>query len=537
MVAKRRPANQRGYPQTAEIGRVPVPVAGVNAVSSFSAMRPDEALYLYNILPSEGGLRTRLGQVEWTNGVTGSVRTVIPFHGKAADFTDDKLFCTGSDGIYEVTTSGAAAATKVLTFSTTGATAGYGNFINWTAANGDQYIQYADSANGLFEYDAAGDTWAAVTSITGITETNIRGVFIHKLRIYYTLQDDPNVYYLPVSAKTGAAAALHLGSQYVQGGDCAGIFNFNQDAGDGPDDYFIAVSRGGDVLAYKGTDPSSAATFALVGRWQVGAIPSGVKFGVEYADDVLLLSANGLSSLNALFQGMDVTENLTSSFGQINRILRDRMKDEVQTANWEVTYFPAEGYIVIQSPQRSGNVDEEIHYCLHNTTKGWGFWRGVNSVSMGVWREKFYYGNSSGEIWYQSGSRDNVSIADATGESISFSMLTAYSDLGKPGLQKQISLVRPFFLGSSLVNYQAKISYNYAFEELSDSGDASSNAGFVWDTATWDNALWGGDSAFQTSFGGGGGIGVACAVAIRGEASSRLTLAEISLAGRSGGFL
>jgi len=529
-------ALRRPGPQTAQVGRVPVPTKGVNALSALSELSPAEAHYLYNILPSEQGLRTRLGTKEWTNGITGSGRTVIPFHSNDASRASDKLFVTGSDGIYECTTSGAAAATKVFTFATTGVTAGYGVFINWTSATGAQYIQYADSANGLLEYDATGDAWAAVTLITGFSELDVRFVTVHKLRIWYILADSSNAWYLGVDAKSGAAAEFQLGTQFTQGGDCAAIYNFSRDSGSGPDDFFIAVSRGGDVLAYQGTDPSASSTWGIIGRWQAGTVPAGRKFGVEWGGDVLLLSANGLNSVLDFFKGREPVENVSGVTSKVTNLIRDRMKSEVTTDGWEMMMYPSEGYLVIQSPQRNNTMDEWLHYVLHTTVEGWGFYRGVEAQSMGMWREHFYFGKSDGSVWYLNGFRDEVSLAAPTGMPVSFSILTAYSDGGAPGMQKKGAFIRPVFTGDTLASYSAKVLYDYSLLELSSSGSPTPNAGFVWDTGLWDQALWGGIVISDQVF-GSGGIGISMAVAIRGESTARNALAEISVAFQVGGYL
>lgn len=523
-------------PQTSQVGAIEPFSKGVNSIAAFSQLRQGECHYSYNILPSEGGPRTRLGSREWTNGITGTPKTIIPFHGKADDRTDDKLFITGSDGIYDCSSSGAGAATKVYTFATTGSTAGYGTYITWTTAAGLQFIQYADSANGLLEYDAAGDTWAPVTGITGLSELVIRHVMVHKLRIWYILADDPNAYYLPVDAKTGAAAAFQLGSKYTIGGDTALLVNYTRDTGAGPDDLFLAISRGGDVLVYAGLDPSAAATWSLVGSWKVGTIPDGRRFAIEYGGDVLLLSVNGLTSVNDLFSAKEVQENVIAPYGKITNRLRDRLVPEIREAGWELNFFAAEGYFVVQSPQRPGNGDEWIQYCLHNTIGGWGFWRGLESQVMGSWRETFYFAKADGSVWYMNGTKDNASIASPAGVDVEFSFLTRFSDMELPGRQKMATLVRPFFVGSTLTSYTAKVIYDYQILELVSAGEAGISGGFVWDTGVWDQAIWGGETPFDNVF-GTGNVGLSLGVACKGSTGARIYLAELSVTHKPGGYL
>lgn len=515
------------------VGSVPVPVKGVNSVAALSQLAPDECHFAYNILPSEQGFRTRLGTVEWSNGVVGRPKTIMAFQG--SDSSTDKLFVTGSDGIYEVTSSGIGSATLVYSFVSPGSSAGYGPNVQWTSLSGDQYILYADSVNGLLVYDGSTNIWAPST-ITGLTVADVRFVKVHKLRIWLLLENDSNGYYLGVNAITGAATAFQLGAKFPHGGDAAGIFTFTHDGGNGPDDLFLAVGRGGDVVIYMGDDPSSATTWQVSGTWYVGAIPNGRKFAAEFAGDVFILSANGVSSAADLINSMDVSQNYVSVTGRITNLIRSRMQNEIDEEGWEVVNYPSEGYIVIQSPQRVGNIDEWLHYAYHTTQKAWGFFRGVESIAMTIWREKLYYTQKDGSVWYMGGDRDKVLLDGTPSVGIEFSFLTSYTDAGAPGQMKMPSLVRPIFVSQTVPEYAVKVLFDYDLHEPVGTGEPAPATGYLWDTALWDQALWGGISPYKAPF-GGAGIGVSMAVAIRGRASSRATLAEITAAWRTGGFL
>lgn len=519
----------------------PVPTRGVNALSAYSALEPNEAHYLYNILPAPQGVKVRKGTKEYSNDVGYNIRTTMSYVSKDPSGLTDKLFCTGEDGIYEMA-SGTGNASKVYSFATTGATAGYGNYVQWTAANGDQYLYYADSANGLLEYDAGADTWSAVTGITGISELDVRFIAVHKLRIWLILEDDPNGYYLPTDSNSGAATAFQLGPKFLYGSELAGIFNLSFDAGDGLDDFFVAISRAGDALVYQGTDPSSASTWGLVGRWQVGAIPEGRKFAAEFMGDVMIVSSFGVVSLKDVING-EATHMVRDPRGydKIANLIRTRMVDERTTEGWETLVNFSEGTLIIQSPQRSGNADEWLHYIYDANTQAWGFWRDVKSKSMTELRGVVYYGNAEGELWYMDGGEDGVTLADPTGspEAVVFSMLTAYSNCGQPGVLKRGTTVVPVFRSEQLDSYDVKILYDYDFIEMatpSFSGTPDDQA--EWDTAVWDTALWGGIYKYDKVFSSlGDGMGRSIAVAIKGSSRGTTTLMELNMSFQSGGII
>ena len=526
---------------TLQVQKFPIPTGGVNAVSSFSGLKQNECHYCYNILPTEQGMKTRRGTKEYANDVGFQIRTMIPFNGRKADRTDDKLYATGNDGIYEVGTGGAGSAVKRFSFATSNATAGYGNHIYWVAANGDPFILYADAVNGLIMYTGTTNTWAVVTNITGLDETKVRFVVQHKLRIWLILEDDSNAYYLGANANSGAATQFQLGSKFKNGGDLAGIFNLTVDAGDGIDDLFLAISRAGDILAFQGTDPSSANTWGLKGQWQVGEVPAGRKFAEEMSGDVIVLSSFGVSSVNDLLQGSEPFENYSSPMNKISNLVRERMVDEISTAGWEIMLYPTDGSLVIQSPERVGKADRYLHYVYNMNTKAWGFWRDVKSLSMCTWRGDLYYGDVNGEVWQMTGTYDNVTIASpgSNQTAVEFSLLTAFSDAGAPGIVKRCSVIKPFFYGTDLSSYQTKVLYDYDFTELTSAGTTTPTTASVWNTARWNTTgIWVGDRADNKPFDSlGAGMGVVMAIALRGRAEGKVTLMEMNITYDRGNYL
>lgn len=529
--AKRKPGKQ-----LAQTGAVQVPFRGINTTSPLSMLSEDECHYAYNILPSQDGFKTRQGTTEWCNGIVGSPKTVITYHSLSPTGVGNRVFATGSDGIYNCTSSGIGAAVRVYTFVTSGNTAGYGNFIQWGTATGAQWIFYADSVNGLLAYEAATNTWTPVTGITGLDELNIRYIAIHKLRIWVVLNESPNAWYLPIGAMAGAASEFQLGSKFTHGGDCVSIHTLTQDSGNGPDDLLVAISRQGDVIIYQGADPSSAATFSAVGTWYVGAVPHSRKMAIEYSGDLYILSINGLTSLTELMRGTDVSDNYKSVVGKITNILRSRMSTELNSLGWELLVFPPENLLIIQSPARIGSVDEHIHYCLNTNLKGWGFFRNVQATAMGVGRDRLYYTQSNGSVWYLRDGNDQCTLANPSGTPVEFSFLTAYSNAGAPGRIKMPSLIRPVFLCDQIPEYAVKVLFDYERGELATPGLLTVGSFSSWDTALWDTALWGGETTFA-EVQGAGGVGYALAVAVRGRTRTRLILAAIDVAGQVGGYM
>lgn len=529
-------ARRRGGKQRAESDSLPVPVSGINVQAGLQGMQPDESLYSYNMVATEQVLRVRKGSEEWNNGWTGNAKTEIPY--KSSDGTSNKLFVCADDGIYEATVQGDGTATKVFSFATAGVTAGYGNFIQFTNDAGAEFIFYADSANGLIQYTVSTDTWAAVTGITGITETSIRFVGQHKQRIWFALAESNTGWYLALGAISGAATAFYFGGLATRGGEIVSYHTWTVDGGLGIDDYLIVILRGGDILAWKGADPSSADTWALQGSWNVGSIPAGRRIAAKYGGELFILCGYGVISLSALLRGVDITDFSKNITAKITAAIRSRMAIELGSDRWEMMYFSQEGLLVINSPRRPGNSDEYLQYVFNLTTQAWSFWRGLDMVSVSTWDQALYFGDSAGILWTLTDGRDNRKIADteqADAINIDFSLLTSFQRYGHANY-KMGCFVRPGFISRGTVSYSSRIVYDYQIAEIAAVSAGGDPGVSLWDTDLWDTGVWAG--AGTTGIDSGAtGIGRSLAVAVRGSAAFQLDLVEISIAWKSGGFL
>lgn len=152
-VAFRRPSAK----QTLQAAHIPAPVGGINTIAPGSDMPSGDCVYLYNMIGSEFGLRSRLGYLEWCTGLGDETRTVIPFTGSRKDGTSDALFAATPAGIYNCTTS-TASPSQVVTFPSSSGDAGFG--ISTIAASpGGRFLMHCDEENGLYVYPETTATW------------------------------------------------------------------------------------------------------------------------------------------------------------------------------------------------------------------------------------------------------------------------------------------------------------------------------------------------------------------------------------------
>lgn len=157
----RPPKMRRPRGSGATAAAVPVPIGGINTVDAGSAMPATDAVYAYNMIAGEFGLRSRLGYREWCTGLTGSanasVRSILPFAGSFSNGSTDKLFACTDTGIWDVSAS-SQAPVQVVTFPVVSPDSGWGVSLVCPTAAG-HFLLYFDEENGYYVYSEATTTW------------------------------------------------------------------------------------------------------------------------------------------------------------------------------------------------------------------------------------------------------------------------------------------------------------------------------------------------------------------------------------------
>jgi hypothetical protein len=639
--------------------QLPAPMGGINSISAASAMPATDALRMWNLFPSELGLRVRMGEREWLTGLTGSadnyVRTTIGYSGSTAD--KDRLFVTTSTGIWNVTTSrekwtsstayvvgdivlnGAhvyicdtngtsgssggptgtgtnisdgttrwdyVSTARVIDFATTTGDAGRG-VSHAFVTSGGHFLLYCDEVNGLYIYTESTDTWAAAVSGTtqawaasttylvgdkvingsneyicdtdGIsaasggptgTGTNIAdnttrwdyvgaatanaigpsladqrlgltadpgdfvfgGVF--KSRVWFAERDSARAWYLAAGNVYGTATSFNLATKFRAGGYLVGFWNWTYDGGSGIDDSLVAVSSGGDVAIYQGTDPASASTFGLKGVWSIGAPPAGRRIATAMGGDVLLLSRAGLIPLSVLVQSGAVDRSQYAT-AKIWPLFNQIMVGKADLDGWSIHLHPEENALLITVPTVEGSETEQLIMSLAN--KGWGRLRGLPILSCDTWQGKLYFGTTDGRVEINDGYTDGRTLLDPNGyEEIEWALITAFSSFGN-ARRKQFRMCRTTFISDGgSPRFKVAARYKYDFNEAG-APDAVTATGNTWDSGEWDDALWGGEYASTQAVRGLSGAGVEAALALTGKSTVKTVLVGFDVFFIQGGQL
>ena len=179
-------------------------------------------------------------------------------------------------------------------------------------------------------------------------------------------------------------------------------------------------------------------------------------------------------------------------------------------------------------------------YVMNTITGGWGFWRDVPYVCGAAYDGDILVGDPTGRVLRMDRNVDNVPALGGDGDDIKWFVLTSFSSLGSPAMNKRAKHIRPnFSTNATRPTYNAYAYYNYfAIEPLAPITAPIATASSLWDTALWDVDTW--DAPQLTPYSrstGAGGIGRTIAIATTGRSRSPDLLLSWDLMWDIGGFL
>lgn len=496
-----------------------------------------DCVYAYNVIPDEDGLRARLGWQESATGLEGAsddqVRTVIPYLGSTP--AKNRLFAVTSVGIFDVSAGGPGPWFEDATFATQSGKAGYGVFHAFVSAAG-HYLFYADEENGLYRYTETADSWAAVTDITGVTETDIRFVTVFKSRLWMLKKDSQEAYYLDAGAIAGAATLFPFtaGGQARHGGHVRGMWNWTYDGGSGLDDSLVAIMSGGDVLIYQGTDPASVNTFGLKGVWFCGGIPAGRRICTDTGGELAIATKLGLLPMSKLVAGADLADQRTYATYKISPVFNSLVQTYGDLDGWALCQHPGDNALLVMVPTASGQNTEQL--AMSYATGGWFQYRDLPVFSACVWNGNFYFGTSDGRICVSRGWVDGVELANPnTYSPVEWSWLGAFSDGGtsqtKRGAMTDVSVIAEMASPTA----EATLRYDFNRTEPAPPSLTAALPSGTWDGSVWDLDLWGGGSVATKLRRGQTGTGRYMAVAVRGKSICRTTVVGVDVFYELGG--
>lgn len=483
---------------------IPPPIGGWNAIDPLSAMDPKYAVILDNWVPRTGYVELRGGYNTWTQNIGGLVSPVESLMVYKPDNAAEKMFAASGSTIVDVSTNG------IQTTVRTGLTSDRWQYINFTPAGSNNYLLLVNGSDPYTAFD--GTTWTTPT-LTGVAASTLISINIHKRRIWFTQANSTVAYYLATDAIQGPVTAFDIGAFMSKGGNIVGIATWTVDGGVGPDDLLVLLTSKGQAVVYKGTDPSNADAWSLVGVFD-SALPIGRRCYLSLGSEVGVITTQGLLPLS---QSLPFNPSGVRSVALTNKIQNAMLQAaQLSSANfgWELTNFTAQALIIMNVPQTQ-NVTQ-VQYVMNALTGAWCSFSGWNANTFAIFNESLYFGDNKGNVnLAYAGALDLVSPIVAT-------MKCAFNYFDDPGRQKDMSMIRPLIVADGAITPTIAVDVDFGNNAIAAPVSILTPAGAVWDASTtlWDSALWSTGSTTVNNWLSVTGLGTALSVKMQVNVTS-----------------
>lgn len=446
------------------------PLGGWVTATNLAEPKPKTAITLENWFPQKRSVRLRGGAFKKaTISVTLPTQSVWAYTAG----TVNKLFAATASAIYNITSP--ANNTTPPTADITGQTSGYYSTALFTTAGGT-FQTIANGSDSVRQYD--GTTWTT-PAITGVTSSTLSHVWVYRNRLLFVQKNTLTAWYLPVDSIAGAAAAISLAGVFQRGGNLLTGCTWSIDAGDGLHDQCAFISTNGEVAIFQGTDPSTAATWSIVGRYDIGTM-LGKNAIMRAGGDVLLGTADGLIPLSKAI----TVDRAAISLNSISSDIEPDWKVEAvaRTDNWTIAKWPEKNMAIIALPTGVGL--GKYCFVVNLETGAWAKYTGWDTNCICMFSQYAYFGTSTGTVLQceVGGSDDGAAYISK--------YIGNFEDWDSPGSQKVAQLVRNTFVASVPFVPGVTMLANYSTIAPAAPSAAVTTVTQVWDSAIWDAATW-----------------------------------------------
>lgn len=481
---------------------IPAPVFGWNVRDSLEAMDPRFATILTNYIPRTGLVELRKGTVQHANtGEAGDVE-FLHEHRNSTTTPNRKLLAAAGDKVFDVTT------TSPVSLGTGFTSARWigENFNNRThMVNGNDVGQIFDGTA------LAAMTWTFATGggEPAATLSDLNYVHQTKRRLFFAQNNQAGFWYGPVDSITGQLAYFPLEFVAPGCGHLKAIGTLTLDGGDlGIDDIVVFLMDSGDILAYAGTDPATAANWNLISRFRIGP-PIGHKPIVSYGPDLIAITPTGYIPLTAAMR--EGRENFVPAVSDaIIGAVKDATMAYGNNFGWNIQFYPAEQLLIVNIP--NGATCEQ--HVMNTSTRAWCRWTGLGAKSSALLNEELYLGCAGGIVRKYSGLSDD-------GNAIFGDAQTAWNDFGLQGLNKRIAMYRPIMSSDAPLSIAMGVGVDFRDAETQPTVPTVGAPAAQWDVDNWDVGLWGGGESFIRDWQSADERGDHIAVRIKTETTSQ----------------
>ena len=357
-------------------------------------------------------------------------------------------------------------------------------------------------------------------AVTGVAMSSLSYLASHNSRVWAVEKNSTNAWYLDVESIGGAATKFPLGGIFKRGGSLLFIAEWSQDEGSGLSASLAFFSTEGEVAVYAGTDPDTAATWALRGVYRIG-LPLGKDAWIRAGGDLIIATDIGMIPLSQAI----VKDVAALTLSAISNPIENEWSKAVAgrtSRDWVCELWPTKQMLLVAFPP--GDNDQAGMFVANVLTGAWAFFTAWDGTFLQLFEDRIFWGTDAGLVV-----EAEVTGADQ-GLTYVAVCLPLFDDCKSPAAMKQMTLARATYRAT--VEAVPQMSAQYDFNVvLPTAPSAAGNAGTsIWGAGVWGSAVWSEPSEKQT-FGGwqsvnGAGYAIAPALQIT---SGNLAPPEIEL--------
>ena len=453
---------------------LPPPVGGWNTLDALADMPADHASQLDNWFPNARDVSARRGFTAHSTGYPAAVETLMnyqPPSGTAA------LFAASGTAVYNATAAGAVGAAVL-----SGKTNARWQWAQMTTAGG-HFLTIVNGVDTPQIWDGA--TWAN-TGITGPAVANLVWINLHQRRLWVGEVNSLRGWYLAPNAIAGAANYFDFTGLASLGGYLVGMGTWTRDGGSGPDDLAVFLTSEGEALIYTGTDPASAATWALVGIFRIGR-PLGRRCMIRAGADLLVMTDQGFVSLSDVLP-IDRSQQAAAAFSrQINPSVVEAARSYASNFGWQAFIYPSGNMAIFNVPAAAG----AYHQFVFNTiTRAPCRFIGMNARCWGLLNENAYFGGASAVYLSDDGTDDD-------GADINAMAVQAPNKFGSAAQKKAFKRCQVIVSSEAAPSIGVDMVMDYRTQNPPPAPVDIASDLALWDVALWDVGRWAGESIFD----------------------------------------
>lgn len=503
----RRPAAPT-KPRIAKPTSFPAPVSGWirnQALATPNARAPDGstirgAFALENWFPTTTGVRMRGGSSVHNLVGDGTLPVVSLF--KYVNGNNRSMFASTSTGVFDVTAGAEIGDLLIdglgeflvdsdgdflevgiptLTSVIGSLTGGDWSVVQFATAGGT-FLRGVNGVDTPIVYD--GTTWGTTPAITGsgLTPTDLSNVWAFKNRLFFVQQNSLNAWYLPVAQIGGVAVIFPLGGVFNLGGSLLYGASWSIDAGDGLSEQCVFISTEGEVVVYRGDDPSVAASWTKVGVYRIGK-PRGPHAFIRAGGDLLIGTDIGFVPLSQAVKRDYAALGPVAVSYPIETAWNEAV-DQRSGDYWHCEIWPTKQMVLMTLPTDTGQTPEI--FVANARTGAWGLYTGWEATCILQFEDRLFFGSVDGLII-----ECEVTGADQDNP-YTCTCVPLFDPLKNPAAIKTALQGRATIRSTRKMKVKLSLQHDFVVRLPSAPDDDSAATGSLWGSALWGSATWGG---------------------------------------------